>query len=354
MEWIFTFFTFELGLIFLIKYKKQSIRLKNLQDLGFFALFFGFSLMRFFFLISGYYSSSITISPFLIWSNGSFKNLFLNFGGLSIITGTLFFTFFMEKYKKFLFRKYFFSICFFIQFLIIFIIFLFNIEIINFLLIILLPLFILFFTIFSKDFDKKVKNQEIIPKGGLKMRIILLLIFGGYILSLDITTGIMGLIPRLIGIIFQLIAIGLIFIFFRKIPPLFEFDWQDKIESIYIMNKDGICLFNKSFTDNMEALSSQYVSGVLASVNIMLKELISSNANEISMIKKKGKIVNIFSSNYITGILISKEELEYFKHNLKNLTLKVEEIYKNILIKWNGDLTVFYPIKNIIDSIFSI
>jgi len=352
MEWIFTFFTFELGLLFLIKYKKQSLKLKNSQDLGFFALFYGFSLMRFFFLISGYYSSDNVISPFLIWPYGSFKNFFLNFGALSILVGTLFFTYFMEKNKKFLFKEYFFTICFFIELLICLITFLINVEIVNFLLIILMPLFPLFFIIYSKEFDKKVKNQEFIPKGGLKLRIILLLIFGGYILSIDTITDIISFVSRLIGIILQLIAIGLIFIFFRKIPPLFEFDWQDKIEDIYIMNKDGVCLFNKSYTDNNETLSSHYVSGVLSSVNIMLNELIPSKNNEISIIKKKGKIVTTFSSNYTTGVLISKEDLEYFKYNLKKLILKLEEIYKSVLIKWNGDLTIFYPIENIIESIF--
>ena len=353
MEWIFTFFTLELGLLFLIKYKKQSLQLKNSQDLGFFMLFYGFSLMRFFFLISGYYSSDKIISPFLIWSNGSFYNLFLNLGAIAILIGILFFTLFMERYKKFLFKKYFFTVCFLIELLIFLIIFFFNLELVSLLIIVLMPLFVLFFIIYSKDFDKKVKDQEIIPKGGLKMRIILLFIFGGFILSMDIITNVLSLLSRLIGISLQLIAIGLIFLFFRKIPPLFEFDWHEKIENIYIMNKEGICLFNKTYIDDSEVISSHYISGILSSVNIMLNELIRTKDDEISIIKKKGKIVIIFSSNYITGVLISKEELEYFKHNLKKLILKVEEIYKNVLINWNGDLTLFYPIRNIIDGIFS-
>ena len=118
------------------------------------------------------------------------------------------------------------------------------------------------------------------------------------------------------------------------------------------MNKDGVCLFHKSYIDNNKKLSSHYVSGILSSVNIMLNELIRSKSNEISIIKKKGKIVNTFSGNYISGVLISIEELEFFKHNLKKLILKIEEIYKSVLIKWNGDLTIFYPIKNIIENVF--
>lgn len=352
MEWIFTFFTFELALLFLIKYKKQTLQLKNSQDLGFFSLFFGFSLMRFFYLISGYYSSDNTISPFFIWSSGSFKNLFLNFGLISVFIGTLFFTFFMEKNKKFFFKEFFFTICFFIELLICVIIFLINVEIVNFRLIILLPFLFLFFAIYSKEFEKQVKNQESIMRMGLKLRIIFLLIIGGYVLSIDIITDIISIFFRIVGIASQLVAISLIFIFFRKIPPLFEFDWQDKIEDIYIMNKDGVCLYNKSYTDNTKYLSSHYISGVLSSVNIMLNELIPSKNNEISIIEKKGKIIISFSSDNITGVLISREDLQYFKYNLKKLILKLEEVYKSVLINWNGDLTIFSPIENIIESIF--
>ncbi len=353
MDWIFIFLSFELGLLFLIKYKKQPKPLKNSQDLGFFALFSGFSLMRFFFLLGDYYSSDLIISPFFLWTIGSFRSLLLNFGFLSIMLSTLFFTLFMEKYKKFLFKRFFFTTCFLIQLLIFIVIFFINLEIINVLSFLSFPLFILFFIIYVIDFGKKSKKQNILPKGALKMTLTILLILVGYILSMDLLLENLNLLVRFIGILLQLIAIGFIFIFFRKIPSFFEYDWQDKIESIYILNKNGICLYNYSFMENTEILEKQFISGALASMNIMLNELIHGKPNEISVIKKKRKIVNVFSANYITGILISKEELKYFTYNLKRLVLKVEEIYNNILINWNGDLTVFYPVKNIIDEIFS-
>ncbi len=354
MEWIFVFFSLELGILFLIKYIKQPKQLKNSQDLGFSALFYGFYLMRMFFLIADYYSNDIIISPFLIWSYGNYRNLFLNLGFLSIMIAALFFIVFMENYKKFLFKKFFFTVCFSVQLSIFLIIFFFSLEIAKSLSILSWPLFILFFIIYVKDFGKKSKEQEIISKGALKMTLILALILGGYILSMELIIDTLDLVFRLIGINLQLIAIGLIFIFFRKFPPFFEYDWQNKIENICIMNQAGLCLYNYSFTDSMNFLESQFKSGALTSVNIMLSELIGTLDHKLSVIKKKGKIVTIFSSDIITGVLISKEELKYFQHNLKKLILKVEKIYKNVLIDWDGDLAIFYPIKNIIDDIFSI
>ena len=131
-------------------------------------------------------------------------------------------------------------------------------------------------------------------------------------------------------------------------------EWQEKIESIFILNENGICLYNHSFMENSESLDKQFVSGTIASMNIMLKELIEKPNNETLVLRKKGKIVNIFLGNIITGVLISKEELNFFNYNLKNLVLKVEEIYKGLLINWNGDLSVFNSIKNLINEIFYI
>ncbi len=353
MESIFAFFCFELGILFLIKYKKQPVNLKNSQDLGFGSLFFGFSILRLFLLISSYYLTDNIVSPFLIWAEGSYRQLFLNFGFFSIMMGTLLFSFYMEKYKKFLFRKYFFTIFFIILLLIFLTLFFIDLEFINLLSILSWPLFTLFFMIYVRDFGRKSKKQEILSKSFLKMTLILLFVLIGYILSMDLLIETFGLLVRLVGMILQLMAIGLIFIFFRKIPPFFEFDWQDKIESIYVLKKSGICLFAYSFSNKTEKLDNQFISGALASMNIMLNELIQSKSDEISIIKKNEKSVILFSGNYLTGVLICKEELKYFIHNLKRLILKVEEIYDNILIKWNGDLAIFYPIKNIIDEIFS-
>ncbi|MFX1389793.1 MAG: hypothetical protein ACFE9Z_07020, partial [Promethearchaeota archaeon] len=205
-----------------------------------------------------------------------------------------------------------------------------------------------------KDFGIITKKQGILKAGFLKITIVLAQIFIGYILSLDFVVVIFGLISRTVGIVLQLIAIGLVFFFFRNIPPFFEFDWYDKIENIFLINKDGICLYNYSYDSEHKqtVLDSQFITGTLTSMNILLEELFSNQPNEISIVEKKGKILTIFSGKYVTGIIISKEELRFFRHNLKKLVLKVEEIYKNVLIQWDGDLSSFLPVKNIINEIF--
>jgi hypothetical protein len=356
MEWILSFLCFQLGVYFILRYKKRkSNQLENFQDLGFFSLFMGFSLTRFFFLISSYYSSDIRTTPFSIWLYGSYRLLFLDFGFLSLMMGILFFTYFMEKYEKVLFLKYFFSICFLIQFILSLVLFFFILEPLFYLLVLHWFFFIVFSIIYNLDFIRKVKIHKIIQRAGLKITLIMSLFIGGYILSMDELTEFLGLQIRLLAIIIQLIAIILIFSFFRNIPPFYEFNWRDKIESIFIMNKDGICLSNRFYTDAVEIADRFLITGSLTSVNIMLNEIVNPkdyDLYELSIIKKKGKIINIFTAEKLIGVLISKEELEFFKYNLKSLVLKIEQVYANILAKWDGDLSIFTPIGNFIDEIF--
>jgi len=354
LEWIFIVLCFELGVYFLIKYKKQPVQVKYSQDIGFSALFFGISHMRFFFLIADYYSIETIISPFLIWSSGSYRFLFLSIGFFSINFGFLFFTFSMEKYKKFLYKKYFFTSCFsLLTFILVFYI-LFDLFSIYFLSILLLPLFILFLLIYIKDFDKQIEKEQIYPKRGLILGFSILLILSGYIFSLDIIYSILGLVSRLIGNSLQLIGVCILFILFRNLAPFFEFDWRDKIENIYILNKGGINLYSKSYIEEPKSIDDQFITGVLSSVNIMLNELMNTRDNKISIIEKKNKIVTIYSSDLIIGVLVSTKELEYFKHNLKRLVLKIEILYKNLLINWDGDRSKFSPLKDIINDIFPI
>ncbi len=344
---------FELGVYLLIKYKMQPAQIKNSQDIGFSAQFYGISIMKFFLLIGDYYAIGTIMSPFLIWSSGSFRFLFLNFGYLSINIGFLLFTFYMEKYKKFFLKKYFFTFCFLIQIFIFISMVLIDLFSIIYLSILILPLFIIFLLIYTKDFDKQVKKQKLLPKGGLKMRFPILLLLFGHILTIDFVCCYFGFITRLPGISMQLIAIGLLFKRFRNIVPFFEFNWQDKIENIYILNRDGINLYSKSFLEERKTIDEHFISGVLSSINIMLNELMNTKENKISIIKKKNKTVTIFTSVYIIGVLVSTEELEFFKYNLKRLVLKIEMLYRNLLINWDGDRTKFYPVKDIVTDIFS-
>jgi hypothetical protein len=85
----------------------------------------------------------------------------------------------------------------------------------------------------------------------------------------------------------------------------------------------------------------------------MLKELTASKDKGLSKIKKENKIITIYTKDFLTGVLISKEELKSFDFYLKELVSKIEHIYRTILEDWDGDLDIFSPVEDIMHEIFS-
>jgi hypothetical protein len=163
-----------------------------------------------------------------------------------------------------------------------------------------------------------------------------------------------------IGSIFQLTGIILIFIFFFRIEPLAELDWKNKIQDIYIINhQGGIGLYHKSFNQSFKdstgsQIDSQIVSGAISSVNVILKAITDTEHSEFSVIKKQDKILSVFSSELITGVIISNEELNLIKPYLQKLINKIESVYFNILIDWDSDVSIFEPVEAIIKNILPI
>ncbi|NVM03660.1 MAG: hypothetical protein HWN67_15120 [Candidatus Helarchaeota archaeon] len=354
LEWIIAVISLELGIIFFMKYIKQPNQLRTSQELGFTSFCLCFSLMRFLLIIGDYFSSDIIVSPFLIWGSGSVRDLFLNFGYFSLLSGVFIFVFSIEKYKKYLFRKYFFTSCFFSLIILFLITFFFNLEVIRISLFIFGPLFLYFIALYLIDIFKKILNKENILIDLIKIFPEFLLLSIGFVFSTEYSVKLFGLEFRLFGSIVQLISFGLIFYFFIRLPSFSELDWQDKVEEILLLDKkSGLCAFYKSFINKDANITEVLMSGAITSVNIMLEELIPATDAKISVIEKKGKILNIFSSKFLTGVFISRDKLNSIIFYLKQFTEKVESLYQHVLVDWDGNIDIFYPVENIITELFS-
>jgi len=350
IEYTFMIICFELGIIYLIKYRKQKEEMKPLQIIGYASLFFSYSLMTLFFIIADYYTSDVIETPFIIWRQGSVRAIFLNLGYFSLIIGVFLFIFVMENYKIYAFKKYFFTKCFLILIIIFSIFFFIDIQLTQNLALMFWPLFFLFLVIYIVDYVKIAKTNEKVILKELKILSIFLLLGFGFFLTTDASIGILGLGSRLIGSIIQLIAVVLLFFLFLSLP-LSELDWQGKIEEIWVLIKGGICLYHKNFKKKIEFVEEDLISGAIASVGMMLNEL-STSKGKLSIIKKKGKAVYVFTSDYITAVLICKEELNIINFLLKKFVQKFEAIYYKVLIDFDGDKTIFTPVDSIVKEIF--
>ena len=351
LEWVFTFTCFEMALVFLLRFffKKEG-EVRNYQELGYCGLLMGFFLMWVFYLFADYYVSTEIISPFFLWDRGSERAVFLNLGYFSLVFGAFSFILVMERKKKFLITKYFFSILFMILFIFFVAFFFVDILFTQDLTIIFWPLFILFLLIYTVDFARIIKKSE----GHWIQRIAVFLssfalLALGYLFTTDIILETFGLEIRLFGSFLQLGGILFLSYFFLKLPPFGEFDWADKIEDIFLMDNAGICLFHKSFSGT-ELVDENLISGAISSINMMLQELTKDEG--ISTIKKKGKSVIVCPSKLVKGVIFSKEDLDHIKSNLNIFVEKSETMFRSILQDFDGDITVFKPLEGVASDMF--
>lgn len=172
----------------------------------------------------------------------------------------------------------------------------------------------------------------------------------GLLFTSDLIIGFYSIEIRLIGSFLQVISIFLIYFFFINLPPFSEFDWYEKIEHLFIIDKGGICLYNHVFGENSDLMDENLIAGAISSINLILQEL--TDIKGISVLQKKGKGVIIVPSELSTGVIFCTEELSTIKLLLKRFVEKFETIFHNILFDWDGDLQRFKNTEKIVNEIF--
>ncbi len=339
MEFIFMIACIELGIIFYIRYLKQDKSLRNLQDLGYGVLLFSFGLMVLWFLIADYFAPDYSV-----------RLVYLNLGYFSTMIGAFLFIFTMERYKKFLFMRYFFSIGFFIMISIFVIALFIDVESSRILSRMFWPLFLFFLFIYLIDFSKRVQNREKIIVGLLKFLPGFALLVIGFAFTTDVLEEVIGVNLRFYGALMELIAIFLLSFFFITLPPFSEFEWEQKMEHILVMDFGGICLYDEALNNDSDLIDQNLVAGAISSINILLEELTSDKG--VVVINKKGKSIILYPGKQVYGVMFCTEEMNYIKVLLKKFIDKFEAVYGKILEKWDGEVTIFQSTKTIVNEIF--
>ncbi len=338
MEWVLVFICFEIMILFIIRYQISKQKEKNLQELSYEILYAAFAGHWIFFIISDYYAPTSEV-----------RAVFLNCGYFTLLLGASFSIFIIERdfilMKKNLFSYI--ALFFIIIFTIVAII---DYKLTQSIVQTPWPFYFFFFVCY---FLKLIKNSP--NKSNRIINFLTFLIgFGilgtGYFLTIDLIITQFGIIYRLIGDI--LLIIGQIFLiyFYTSLPLLSEFDWQKKIEKIYLIDKSGIPIFLKSYDNQNDEISETILPGALSSIQIMLKTL--TKIEKLTIIRKKNQNTIIYPGKYIIGVVISKYDLKFLRYLIKKFVDKVENIYSEILPNWNRDPEIFRPVIDIFQGIF--
>jgi len=338
MEWIFIFLSFELALIFLIKYKESLKTIKNSEELSYSILFFTYGLQWVGFIMSDFYAQSSEI-----------RTIFLIIGYFILMIGAFIFIVVTEKNNTF-FKKYLFSLFFLITFTI-FIVF----TIIDFkyapnLSYLSTFIFVPFFISYIMKLSKKASLKGGIIVNFIKLISGFVLLGIGYMLTTDLVVQNFGLESRLWGDLIQITSVFIIYFLYTSLPPLSEYDWYEKIESVFLVKNSGLCFYSKNFQVKEKDLKDSLKVAGLTGIEMILEHLTYDRG--LSVLKKQNYSIIIYPSKSIIGIIFCSQELSSLKELLKSFVSRIEAVYASVLSEWKGDLKIFEPIDLIFEEIF--
>jgi len=340
MEGIICGIALEFAFLFYIRVKREKNKLKTIQEKAYIWIFLGYSSVWFIFLLTDYY-----IDP-------SIRLMILNFGYFSLMFFAGVFIYYIEKIKIF-YKKYFFTTIFAVMILLYIFLMIYSIDIATLLSHAMWPVFLCFFVFYlrelRKDFYVKKSLREF-NINFLKFIIGVFFLVSGYQLTLGWALRTFGLYIRFIGDVFQLIGLFFLLLFFISVPSFSEYDWKDKIESIYIINKGGIFLYKRFFREKEENLDPNIVTGTLTSIKLMLEKM--TDRKGVSIIEREEGIILYYPGDKLTVVMFCDEKLISLQILTESFLEKIETVYANVMDTWKGDTNIFLPIENIIKEFF--
>ena len=117
------------------------------------------------------------------------------------------------------------------------------------------------------------------------------------------------------------------------------------------MERSGLNIFHKHFKPDLDNINPIILGGTLTSAQLMLETIIRERG--FSVINKPDYSLIIYSGKFLTGIIFSERDLTSLKYILKKFIHRVEDIYGALLTDWNGDLSVFEPVKSVFNEMIN-
>ncbi len=340
VEMIIVVLNIQFAIIFLNRYLKQK-GVKNNMYIAWTILFFCFAITYFLFILTDFY-----VSP-------NDRPFFLNISYIFIGSGQtlLFYNIEREmKSEKYIFTKIVLGV---LSFFIINTIF--NLIYSTPFSTIYWGLFFVLLIIFGNKYLTRIRQTWKLNIYGFIIGATLTIIGWGGIS--DLGMSILGIEFRLFGDLFIITGTSLMTLFFVGLPRLSEIDYFEKVKRIFIMHNSGIPIFEQTFKKEQDFketdLRSSLFAGGLTTVSQWITDLIQSKGH--LEIVDHGDVKIIFEyGKYTINVLIVEEVLNILKNKLKTITNEVENLYQDILPTWEGDMSPFELLKNIIQQNFEI
>ncbi|MFX1449540.1 MAG: hypothetical protein ACFFCM_01785 [Promethearchaeota archaeon] len=154
--------------------------------------------------------------------------------------------------------------------------------------------------------------------------------------------------------VFGLLLFGFSAITLRSME---ELEWPQAIKNLYILYKSsGVPIFSYDFlqekTSEVQVKGPIMIAGGLSGVQTILKEISKSSKN-VNYIDHGDFSFMFTHGESVLMILFTKKYLDMLKWKMDHLLKRIESIYKDNLVNFEGDIAPFKGIRVLVEEEFS-
>ncbi|MBA3044393.1 AAA family ATPase, partial [archaeon] len=124
------------------------------------------------------------------------------------------------------------------------------------------------------------------------------------------------------------------------------------VEEVFLINRAGVVMAHESKTEG--GIDSDIVGGMLTAVQDFVKDSFADKASVSGLARLDygdKKILMEHGRTVFVTIVISGQESDEIRNDMKNMVSVIEKNYINVVEKWNGDISKLSGIKNIIKTL---
>ncbi|MHA1377018.1 MAG: hypothetical protein ACTSRG_01425 [Candidatus Helarchaeota archaeon] len=151
--------------------------------------------------------------------------------------------------------------------------------------------------------------------------------------------------------LFAMIYLGLLLIMIFDIDFEIKLQWAEKIRSVYLITHSKNIILEKNLKGELISLQDLEANGM--DVNGLIEKLdedIISKFDKFDILRRYyhsrfgDKEIYSVQGEHLIGILVADEGLRLLPHKLGEFVKDVEDLFKDILPKWDGtDFKIFKP-----------
>src|SRR5271157_3924545 len=162
-----------------------------------------------------------------------------------------------------------------------------------------------------------------------------------------------GLTTRFIADIGSIVGVGMVALFFLMLPSWREIEWRPALESLFVVRKGGICLYQHDFMKpdaKADDSTSMMIGSALEMIKVMLQQ---TTTGMLKIIDFKDKKLLIEQGEQIMVVMIANIGTESLNFLIHLFLTQFEQFFHDILSNWQGDCTEFESTKALVQEIFS-